>query len=120
MAHGEQRDPPGLRQLLEAVPDLAVFVDREGTIVEVNRSWSDVAETNGGTAATVGPGVSYLAACDRADESDVVAHDVAADLRRVLAGGTGNRNTSRYRRSSASSRRSDSGATGSRPGTRSR
>lgn len=71
-----------------AEPDVGVEVvllDRDGVIVSVNEAWGAFARANGGDPARMGRGVSYLDACAAA-AGDPVAGEVAAAIRRALAG----------------------------------
>jgi anti-anti-sigma factor len=71
-----------------AGPDVGVEVallDRDGVIVSVNPAWQAFAQANGGNPERTGPGVSYLDACASAP-GDPVAEEVAAAIRRALAG----------------------------------
>ena len=54
-------------------------------IVSVNPAWQAFAQANGGDPERTGPGVSYLDACASAP-GDPVAEEVAAAIRRALAG----------------------------------
>ena len=54
-------------------------------IVSVNPAWQAFAQANGGNPERTGPGVSYLDACASAP-GDPVAEEVAAAIRRALAG----------------------------------
>lgn len=79
---GERPDRSG------ADPDVGVEVallDRDGVIVSVNPAWQAFAQANGGNPERTGPGVSYLDACAAAP-GDPVAEEVAAAIRRALAG----------------------------------
>ena len=79
---GERPDRSG------ADPDVGVEVallDRDGVIVSVNPAWQAFAQANGGNPERTGPGVSYLDACASAP-GDPVAEEVAAAIRRALAG----------------------------------
>ena len=79
---GERPDRSG------ADPDVGVEVallDRDGVIVSVNPAWQAFAQANGGNPERTGPGVSYLDAC-AASPGDPVAEEVAAAIRRALAG----------------------------------
>jgi anti-anti-sigma factor len=62
-----------------------VLLDRHGVIVSVNAAWQAFAAANGGDAARVGLGVSYLEACDAAG-GDPVAAAVGTAIRAALAG----------------------------------
>ena len=79
---GERPDRSG------ADPDVGVEVallDRDGVIVSVNPAWQAFAQANGGNPERTGPGVSYLDAC-ATSPGDPVAEEVAAAIRRALAG----------------------------------
>lgn len=84
------REQPGRAELAgsSAEPDVGVEVallDRDGFIVSVNDAWRAFAQANEGTPERTGRGVSYLEACAGAG-SDPVAMEVAAAIRRALAG----------------------------------
>jgi diguanylate cyclase (GGDEF)-like protein/PAS domain S-box-containing protein len=65
-------------------------VDRHGVIVDVNRAWTTFAQLNGGTPDTTGPGVDYLAECDRAAARGSADGARFVDgVRAVLAGSRG-------------------------------
>jgi anti-anti-sigma factor len=61
------------------------LLDHQGVIVSVNDAWQAFAAANKGDPARVGRGVSYLEACAAAGD-DPVALEVAANIRRALAG----------------------------------
>jgi anti-anti-sigma regulatory factor len=90
------RDAAGTREWPEhaqpegsfAASDVGVEVallDRDGVIVSVNNAWQAFAQANGGNPERAGRGVSYLDACAGAGD-DPVAGEVAAAIRRALAG----------------------------------
>jgi len=66
---------------LDALSANIAIVDEAGTIVRVNRSWSEFALANGGVPGAMGVGANYLAICER-DDSRVFADG----LRAVMAG----------------------------------
>ena len=69
-------------------PDVGVEVvvlDRDGVIVSVNDAWQAFARANEGDPERTGRGLSYLEVCAAAG-SDPVAMEVAAAIRRALAG----------------------------------
>lgn len=87
-AGAPQRGRGGVAGLVQPDPDVGVEVallDRDGVIVSVNQAWQAFALVNGGDPARVGRGVSYLDACATAG-ADPVAQQVAAAIRRALAG----------------------------------
>ncbi len=61
------------------------LLDRHGVIVSVNEAWQAFAAANQGDPARVGRGTSYLEVCAAAG-GDPVAEEVAAAIRRALAG----------------------------------
>ena len=61
-----------------------VLLDPEGVIVAVNEAWSLFSEENGGDVSRTGVGMSYLEACDSAE--DMASGDVAAGIRAAIAG----------------------------------
>jgi diguanylate cyclase (GGDEF)-like protein len=75
--------------LLDALPDSTAVLDRDGTIIAVNRAWKMFTLDNDGRPADTGVGVNYLDVCARSAAngcSDATA--VAAGLRAVLSGDT--------------------------------
>lgn len=75
--------------LLDALEAPTCAVGADSVIVAVNEAWRAFATSNGGCPEACGEGTSYLLACDRVapDTVDgVVAAEVAAGLRAVLAG----------------------------------
>ncbi len=77
------------RGALDALSANIAVLDSRGVIVTTNRSWCDFAEQNGLAADAVGPGVDYLAACERARlAGDVDAGEVLGAIRDVIAGRT--------------------------------
>ncbi|GAB4517523.1 MAG: hypothetical protein Tsb0013_21790 [Phycisphaerales bacterium] len=76
-----------LRSVFDALPSHVAVLDERGVVVEVNDSWRRFGVTNEGDPDVLGPGVDYLAVCDRAASSDADgAADVARGIREVLAG----------------------------------
>jgi diguanylate cyclase (GGDEF)-like protein len=74
----------------DALASPGAVVGHDGVIVATNAAWRTFADLNGGCADASGPGVDYLAVCDRAaalGSSD--AARVAAGLRGVLSGRLG-------------------------------
>ncbi len=75
--------------LLDALPDATALLDRDGTIVAVNRAWRMFSVDNGGTPEGTGVGVNYLDVCMQSATAGCAdAAEVAAGLRAVLAGET--------------------------------
>lgn len=74
--------------LLDALPDSSALLDRDATIIAVNRQWRRFADENDGDARTHYLGENYIAVCERAvGASCAAAGDVRQGLARVL--GTG-------------------------------
>ncbi|HEX5615220.1 MAG TPA: PAS domain S-box protein [Acidimicrobiia bacterium] len=90
LARPSRTDPiidGGCTALLAAIPAEVAVVDHAGTIVAVNDRWMDFARANGGATERVGPGTSYLEACERAAGPDSDGARVVANaLRAVLDG----------------------------------
>lgn len=81
------RDAEFLRRVLDAIPSHVAVLDDRGVVVEVNEPWRRFAGGNDGDVEALGPGVDYLAICDRAAQSDAVgAADVARGIREVIGG----------------------------------
>jgi diguanylate cyclase (GGDEF)-like protein len=75
--------------LLDALPDSTAILDRDGTIVAVNRAWTLFALDNDGRPADTGVGVNYLDVCTRSAAAGCAdAAAVATGLRAVLNGDT--------------------------------
>jgi len=60
------------------------LIDSTGTIVAVNKNWSDLAKSTGAMLRDVGPGVNYLEICRRASSSCSTAREAFAGIRSVL------------------------------------
>jgi signal transduction histidine kinase len=68
-----------------ARPEVAeVLLDQDGVIVAANEAWTRLAEEDREVAARTRLGMSYLEACEAAEEAE--ADDVAAGVRAALAG----------------------------------
>lgn len=66
--------------------DVAVL-DETGTIIYVNRAWSDFANDNDGDPKRTGVGMNYLSVCDEATPpNDEFACEMAAGIRSVMNG----------------------------------
>jgi diguanylate cyclase (GGDEF)-like protein len=75
--------------VLGALPDATAVLDRSGSIVAVNRTWTMFALDNEGSAASTGINVNYLEVCDRAAATGCAeAGPAAAGIRVVLSGET--------------------------------
>jgi diguanylate cyclase (GGDEF)-like protein len=73
--------------VLDALPDATAVVDRDGTMVAVNRAWLMFAVDNGGQPETTGVGINYFDLCTRSAAAGCQDAQRAADgLRAVLAG----------------------------------
>ncbi|MDQ3107703.1 MAG: diguanylate cyclase [Actinomycetota bacterium] len=78
-----------MHEILDAMPDATAVLDKDGTIVAVNRAWTMFSVDNGGDPAQTGTGVNYLDVCRRAADAGCAdAGAVATGLRAVLDGGT--------------------------------
>ncbi len=77
-------DANRLQLLIDSLPEHMALLDAQGTIVQVNKAWSDFASCNGSHAAAVGVGTNYLAALARSTSPD--AAEVLRGLQRVLNG----------------------------------
>jgi diguanylate cyclase (GGDEF)-like protein len=83
--------PPdiGAGALLDALPDATAVLDRNGTIVAVNRAWLMFTADNEGNPDTTGVGVNYFAVCAASAAAGCAdAPLVAVGLRAVFAGDT--------------------------------
>jgi len=75
--------------ILDAMPDATAILDRDGTIIAVNRTWRMFNADNGGDDAKTGVGVNYLDVCARSGAQGCSdAKLVATGIREVLAGQT--------------------------------
>lgn len=83
------RQPGFAAEVLDALPDATAILDREGSIVAVNRAWRMFALDNGGRPEATGVGVNYLDVCIRAAHAGCTdAGEVLAGLQAVLSGET--------------------------------
>ncbi|OIR17323.1 phytochrome-like protein cph2 [mine drainage metagenome] len=74
-------------RLLDSLEEQIAVIDREGTIVYVNRAWTTFGLENGLASASSGAGGNYLAVCNLSGSSgDSLAGEAAAGIRDVLAG----------------------------------
>jgi len=71
---------------VQGISDRIALIDRWGTIVAVNESWSDLAKQTGTMTSRIGPGVNYLEICRAATPSCPDAREALAGIRSVLAG----------------------------------
>ncbi|MEY8875297.1 MAG: putative bifunctional diguanylate cyclase/phosphodiesterase, partial [Leptothrix sp. (in: b-proteobacteria)] len=72
---------------LDALSALIGVIDRDGTVLMVNRAWRDDATINVGHPEPLREGENFLASCDRASGPAArTAHALAAGVRQVLAG----------------------------------
>lgn len=78
------RDANRLQLLIDSLPEHLALLDGQGTIVQVNKAWSDFADANGGDPQRVGVGANYIAALARSTAHD--AAEVLRGLQRVLSG----------------------------------
>jgi len=73
--------------LLDSLEEQIAVIDREGTIVYVNRAWTTFGIENGLGAAFSGTGNNYLAVCNISSSGgDSLAEEAAQGIRDVLAG----------------------------------
>jgi PAS domain S-box-containing protein len=63
-----------------------VLLDRDGVIVATDRNWLEFCLANGGDPVLVGPGASYLAACDVVADEDPASAHVAYAVRTAVRG----------------------------------
>jgi diguanylate cyclase (GGDEF)-like protein len=81
--------PSFATEVLDALPDATAILDREGSIVAVNRVWRMFALDNGGRPEATGVGVNYLNVCVRSAETGCAdAGEVFMGLQAVLSGAT--------------------------------
>ena len=72
---------------MDALPAHVALLDTDGTIFAVNAAWRRFAAAQGAAPEATGPGVNYLAVCERALRSgDRRGAQFADGLRAVLAG----------------------------------
>lgn len=75
-----------LNAVWEVFPEHVALLDRDGTVVSVNRAWREFGLQRG-SSATAGLGTNYLQVCERAAaEGDAEAADAAEIVRIALAG----------------------------------
>ena len=73
--------------LLDSLEEQIAVIDMEGTIVYVNRAWTDFGIANGLGSTFSGTGDNYLTVCNASSASgDTLAQEAAAGIRDVLAG----------------------------------
>jgi diguanylate cyclase (GGDEF)-like protein len=73
--------------LLDAMEASTCAVDRQGTIIAVNKAWRDFAELNGGDSVDAGVGLNYFDVCGASlGQDESTASDVVRGLRHVLDG----------------------------------
>lgn len=76
-----------LQGVLDSLATHIAVLDAVGTIVAVNKAWSNFALENGLTNEMSGPGANYLGVCDAATgRSSEGAKDVSENIRAILAG----------------------------------
>lgn len=71
--------------MLEALPDQAAVIDRNGTIIRTNKVWREFAAANGATAEHTDVGVNYLTVCSAPTSTEETA-DIHQRLRALMAG----------------------------------
>jgi len=71
---------------LNALSSHIAVLDETGTIIYINRAWSEFASANDGDPQKTGVGINYLSVCDQAEANDTVAHEMAAGIRSVMKG----------------------------------
>lgn len=69
--------------LLDALPDQAAIVDKQGVIVRTNLAWDAFSQANGGAKERTGVGASYLSVCAGVDEE---MQELNAELAELIAG----------------------------------
>jgi signal transduction histidine kinase len=75
------------RSIVDALTAHIAILDERGRILAINRSWRQFAQSNGLDDRDAGPGVDYLAVCDRAARGgDEDAAAAARAIRLALAG----------------------------------
>lgn len=91
-AQEELRHTEEARQaaILNALPAHIALLDPRGRILSVNEKWRQFAVANGFLGPGLGVGLNYLDVCDASRGTDAAgAHEAAAGIRSVLAGGAG-------------------------------
>lgn len=80
------RDDLSQRVLDSLAAEIAVL-DKNGTIIAVNRAWKQFAKENGGTPERTGVGVNYFDICgDASDEDSIAGELVSRGIQQVLDG----------------------------------
>jgi PAS domain S-box-containing protein len=77
---------PITRAVLSALEVSVAVLDKTGCIVEVNDSWINFAQENGGSPDSTGVGVNYLEVCNQSVARCPEADYVAEGIRSVIAG----------------------------------
>tara|TARA_Y100001968_G_C19447230_1_gene766088 strand:+ start:737 stop:4702 length:3966 start_codon:yes stop_codon:yes gene_type:complete len=72
-----------VRGIIDALPNQICVIDRQGNVVNVNRSWLDSARGYQADPGSVGRGTNYLTVCDRSleggcDEAGTIADGIRA------------------------------------------
>lgn len=91
-AQEELRHTEEARQaaILNALPAHVALLDPRGCILSVNETWRRFADANAFRGPDHGLGLNYLDVCDVSRGTDAAgAHEAAAGIRSVLAGGVG-------------------------------
>ena len=83
-----RKDVQHLQNIIDALSEHVVILDRQGTITLANQAWRDFAERNGSQSLShCGPGTNYLDICKIKDGADAdIAQQVYYGLRKVLEG----------------------------------
>ncbi|UFS69016.1 PAS domain-containing protein [Geomonas sp. RF6] len=85
----DRRQAESFKQgILDSLPAHIAVIDKDATILDINRPWLRFAEANGATGrAGIGVGVNYLSVCRKAaDEADPLAREALEGIESVLSG----------------------------------
>lgn len=89
LENAQRRSERFMQETIDVLQDHVAIIDSTGTIIHVNRSWTEFAKSNAapGLVANHGVGANYLTVCDRATANGAAhASEVAAAIRRMLQG----------------------------------
>lgn len=76
-----------VRGIIDTVPSQICVIDSQGTLINVNQSWRNIAITTGSNPDSLCRGANYLQVCDQsADQGCKEAASIAEGIRTVISG----------------------------------